>query len=199
MLADTPAAHIAAAWGALRISWRDAVLDRLVVTLAKNQATARQGRRLGRYLENARAIESQEWGGWDGERSIRRLTEWTAERLRELERKRVESALHPVKIEWLKLTGEFSHAQREEHPNLAAWRKRVRAAEENLIHDGLVRRSRLLTPAERDEVLFTEGGKIRAPRSMAFRLICFFACPSRMAAEAFRIQLEHVKLRPTAL
>lgn len=106
VMAGTPAAHIAA-WGALRISWRDAVLGQLADTLAKNQVTADLGRRLGRYLEDARAIEGQEHDGWDGKRSLERFTEWTTERRRELKRKRVESALRPVKMKWLELTGHF--------------------------------------------------------------------------------------------
>ena len=86
VMAGTPAAHIAA-WGALRISWRDAVLGQLADTLAKNQVTADLGRRLGRYLEDARAIEGQEHDGWDGKRSLERFTECTSGRRRELKAK----------------------------------------------------------------------------------------------------------------
>ena len=41
--------------------------------------------------------------GWEALR-CERLTEWTTERRRELKRKRVESALRPVKMKWLELT-----------------------------------------------------------------------------------------------
>jgi hypothetical protein len=44
--------HIAAV-AAFGASWRDAVLDRLVITLAKNRVTSDLSRRLRRYLEAA--------------------------------------------------------------------------------------------------------------------------------------------------
>jgi hypothetical protein len=201
-------------WPMHRIAWRDAALDRLVDVLAKNQDTADFGRRLRSYVQTAREIERQEYDGWDGVRSCTRLAEWTAERLPELERKRSDSALRSQKEAMLGLEGHFRAWQsRCEEPRLAigtrrnklrrrAWRACVRLAERNLAKNVAAGRlpgpMRRLTPSQRDEVIFTQAGKIRAPKAAAFELL-YLAIPHRADRENFRTQLAHVKLAPPAL
>jgi hypothetical protein len=77
-------------WITLRVAWRDAALDQLVMVLGKNQHTAAAGRRLARYLVDARALEGHVRNGRP-EHAVTRLREWTAERLPELMRARTES------------------------------------------------------------------------------------------------------------
>jgi hypothetical protein len=189
-------------WTKHRLAWRDVALDHLVTVLAGTKANAELARRLARYLEGAREIETQEHDGWDGARSTGRLAEWTAERLPELERKRIDSYLRPFAVEWLMLRGEFHAAKRDGDQTRPAWHARVQGAE-TLLAEAVTRKdlpgpTYSLTEAQRDEVIFTEAGKVRAPKAMAFRLL-YKAFRPEADDEAWRIQLEHVKLAPPAL
>ena len=90
------------------------------------------------------------------------------------------------------------------------WHACVRLAERSLVHDAKVGRLpppvHRLTPALRDKVIFTETGKIRAPKAAAMQLL-YLACrykPKHHGTtgqdfENFRTQLEHLKLTPLAL
>lgn len=229
-----------AQWAGARVAWRDAALDQLVRVLARAGGTQDLSRRLGAYLDNARAIETDHAAQCQDPESLSHLTDWTAERLVELAHKRSDPGLRPFKVALLGLEEHFrAWQERGERPHVLVrgrlrgatlarpippaviaarrnelrrrtWRAVVRLAEKRLAAD--VKAGRLaspvhrLTPTQRDEVIFTQTGKIRAPKAAAFQVL-YLACRYRpkhsrdggQAAENFRTQLEHVKLVPRAL
>lgn len=185
--------HIAAV-AVFRASWRDAALDRLVITLAKNRDTTDLSRRLRRYLEVSREHEAHAAQNPTPE-TLNRLRGWTAERLPELERKRSDSVYRTLKITYEYLAGLFASARAE---LAASGIKGSPALWRPIVRDAWVteRPGARLSDAQADAIAITPSGRVRAAQAMAMEMLAHLT--GRDAAD-LKKELSRVRLGPPAL
>jgi hypothetical protein len=191
----------------LRISWRDATLDQVVKTLAKNQDTKDLSRRLWRLIETARGYEAHSERDWTGG-ARKGLADWISERLPELGRKRIDSSYRSARLASDYLVGLFRDAraelaQRGMETKPAAWRPIVRNAwadeQTGAGQKGAwVRRQQdTLTDAQVDAIAVTQRGRIRSPKSMALEMVAKLL--GRHDPQELGRELSRVRLGPLAL
>ena len=191
-----------------QLEWRDALLDRVALRLARSRQTKPMARWMTHFLKDARQNEADdalEPAAAAGGHYT--LTEWTRERLPELDHPRADSSLRALRLRLETLTAEFRIIREDDAlegrtRRPADWRPIIEHHERALIDRGghcapLARHP--LTRSQRDKVIATERRTIRTPRSMALHLLHLACRPTDDLAE-FRRTLDRVKIdKPPAL
>jgi hypothetical protein len=196
------------------IDWRDEALDAIADDYEQN-GHPEKADRLRRFLQDAREIAAEPPGlETAGERP--RLETYLADRLPEIAQGRQVTTMGPLWRSWTTLTTVFRLERDADQAagrdrSAADWRPIVERAEEILAtrpviqDDGTSRvlAWRRLDPAERDAVIATPRGVVRAPDEMALRLLWLAARGARAAKveplEDFRRQLKRYVPRPVPL